>query len=134
MNKKWMPIVAGILEIVDGFGILTSAFFFLILGYIEHRGPWQPWDFLWFFLWLSIPFFLGIVSVVGGVCALRRRKWRLAFAGAAAAISLPLIALFGLAGWIEYDYNLPQLYTFGLGFLLSISPIVLLSLSKREFK
>ncbi len=110
MNRKWMPITAGMLEIMDGLGILTSVY--LALGFMEIPWPWQPSDFMWAFLWLSAPFFLGIVSVVGGVFALRRRKWRLALAGAAATISLPFMTLFGLAGGADYVYNFPQLYTF----------------------
>lgn len=128
MSKKWMPIVGGTLEILAGFGMLASAYFFLALMYIETPWPWL----LKYFLSLFIPF-LGILSVVGGVFALKRRKWRLALAGAAAAIPLPLMALFGLAKWAQHVHNIPELYSFVLGFLLSVSIIVLLRLSKREF-
>ncbi|MFQ6036786.1 MAG: hypothetical protein ACE5NM_13185 [Sedimentisphaerales bacterium] len=129
MNKTWMPITAGTLEILAGFGMLVSAYFYLALMYIETPWPWS----LKYFLSLFVPS-LGILSVVGGVFALKRRKWRLAFAGAAAAIPLPLMALFGLARWAQHVHNIPELYSFVLGFLLSVSIIVLLRLSKREFK
>ena len=129
MNKKWMPITAGILEIMAGFWMLASAYFFLALMYIETPWPWP----LGYFLLFLLPF-LGILSMVGGVYALKRRKWRLAFGGAAATIPLPLMALSGLAQWAQQVHNIPELYSFVLGFILSVSIIVLLRLSKREFQ
>ncbi|MCH8865035.1 MAG: hypothetical protein IIB13_06730 [Chloroflexi bacterium] len=121
-----MPMVGGTLEILAGFGMLASAYFFLALMYIETPWPWS----LKYFLSLFIPS-LGILSVVGGVFALKRRKWRLAFAGAAAAIPLLYVAPVGLGIWAQ-DVIL-RLYIFVLGFLLAILPIALLRLSKREF-
>ena len=123
-----MPIAAGILEILAGFGMLASAYFFLALLYIETPWPWP----LGYFLLFLLPF-LGVLSVVGGVFALKRRKWRLAFGGAAATIPLPLMALSGLARWAQHVHNIPELYTFMLVFLLSVSIIVLIIRSKREF-
>ena len=121
-----MPMVGGTLEILAEFGMLASAYFFLALMYIETPWPWS----LKYFLSLFIPS-LGILSVVGGVFALKRRKWRLALAGAAAAIPLLYMAPFGLGIWAQ-DVIL-RLYIFVLGFLLAILPIALLRLSKREF-
>ncbi len=129
MSKEWMLMAGGTLEILAGFGMLASAYFFLVLMYIEIPWPWS----LKYFLSLFIPS-LGVLSVVGGVFALNRRKWRLAFAGAAAAIPLIYMAPVGLAGWAEHFHNIPRLYIFVLGFLLSVLPIALLRLSKREFK
>jgi hypothetical protein len=133
MNKTWKPIIAGILEIMAGFGMLASAYFFLALLYIETPWPWPPGHFLWFF----IPF-LGILSVVGGVCALLRRKWGLAFAGAIATVPLFLVARFGLRVFINYPYIEPTPPIFYLylvlPLLLSIAIITLIVLSKKEFE
>ena len=129
MKRKWMPIVAGILEILAGFGMLASAYFFLVLMYIEALWPLP----LKYFLSLFVPS-LGILSMVGGVFALMRRKWRLAFVGAVATIPLPLMALSGLARWSQHVHNIPELYSFIVVLLLSVSIIALLVLSKRAFK
>jgi len=129
MNKKWMPIVAGILEILAGFWMLISAFFFLGLSERALK-LWEPGDFLL----LSIVVIFGLLAVVGGIFALIHRKWRLALAGAAGIVPLPFITGSVLAAVAAYNYNIPVPYTISLEVLLAISPIVLLSLSKREFK
>ena len=83
-------------------------------------------------------FLLGIVSLVGGICSLLRRRWRLAFSGAVATVPLVFIAPFGvrvLANYINIDLTtvIPRLYQV-LPLLLSVAIITLLILSKREFK
>jgi hypothetical protein len=129
MNKKWMPITAGILEILAGFWILISTFY--LVGFAETPlEALEPHEFLL----ISILIILGVLPLIGGVFALIHRKWRLALAGAAAVIPLPFITFSVLAAVAEYDYNIPVPYTISLEVLLSISPIVLLLLSKREFK
>ena len=95
--------------------------------------PWEYWP-PFFFLHFSVLFGLGVLAVVGGVFALIHNKWRLALAGAAAVIPLAFITVSVLAAVAEYEYNIPVPYTISLEVLLSISPIVLLLLSKREFK
>jgi hypothetical protein len=129
MNKKWMPIAAGIFEILAGFWMLVSEYF--LIGFAETSlERWDPSDFLL----LSILFILGVLAVVGGVFALMRRKWRIAVAGAAGIVLLPFITASVLAAVVEYGYNISRWYIFGLEILLAISPIALLLLSKREFK
>ena len=127
MSKKWMPIAAGILEILAGFWMLISAYFLIWLT----ERPWESWP-PHYFLWFSVLFVLGVLAVVGGVFASIHRKWRLALAGAAAVIPLPFITASVLVAVFK-DY-IPVPYTISLEVLLSISPIVLLILSKREFK
>ena len=90
------------------------------------------------FLWSLVPGLLGMLSVVGGVFALLRRKWRLAFAGAIATVPLFLTARFGGRVFIDFSYTQPSPPIFYLYLvlllLLSIAMITLLVLSKREFK
>ena len=109
MNKKWMPIVAGILEILAGFWMLISTW--VLAGYSEKSlTSWEPHEFVL----PSILIILGLLAVVGGIFALIHRKWRLALAGAIGIIPLPLITVSILAVEAEYRYNIPTLNTITL--------------------
>ena len=124
-----MPIVAGIFEIIAGFWMLFSICVDALLGL--ESGPIQPHEFLF----LSTFSILGLLAVVGGVCALIHRKWRLAFAGAIATLPLFLVAQIGLRMLEDYPYYRPTPSIFYLNFvsplLLSIVIIVLIIISKR---
>lgn len=141
MNKTWMPIAAGILEIMAGFWMLISTLYFLGFALLEARG--SLWENLSLRDWIEgmIPFIislLGVVALVGGVFALLSRKWGLALAGAIATVPLFLVARFGLRWFIDYPYFEPTPPIFYLNLvsplLLSIVIITLLVLSKREFR
>lgn len=105
MEKTWKPTTAGILALIAGaleviIGLLFAAGVG-ILGGILGMG------------WLSVVFapliIFGIIAIVGGIYALRRRIWGLALAGSICALVGP---------W----------------FLLGILAIIFVSLGKREFK
>ncbi len=67
---------------------------------------------------------LGIIAIVGGIYALRRRVWGLALAGS--------IALVGFVGFrILRIFPIEPLVGFGIVGILSI---IFVSLGKREFK
>ena len=145
MSKKWMPITAGILEILAGFLLLFAASVFFRLLYLETPRPWDELSlsvygvirFLYVFLWWMAPFvagLFGIVPLVGGVCALLHRRWGLTFAGAIAAVPLIFVAPFGLGSWAHYEYGIALHYFSWLPLLLSIAIITLVIISKREFK
>ncbi|MGB2876589.1 MAG: hypothetical protein WBB97_00950 [Dehalococcoidales bacterium] len=126
-----MPIVGGVLEILAGFWMLFCAY---VIGGLMALAPPEPWNFLW----LLVPGLLGMLSVVGGICALWRRIWGLALAGAIATVPLFLVARFGLRWLDDYPYFEPTPPIFYLNLvsplLLSIVIITLLILSKREFR
>jgi hypothetical protein len=105
MEKTWKPTTAGILALIAGaleviIGLLFAAGVG-VLGGILGMG------------WLSVIFapliIFGIIAIVGGIYALRRRIWGLALAGSICALIGP---------W----------------FLLGILAIIFVSLGKREFK
>ncbi len=83
-NRNHLSLVGGILEIVSGgLVVLFSVFFFLVMGIAatEEDGPPA--------LLLLLPLALvamGALGIAGGVCALKRRKWGLALAGAIAVL------------------------------------------------
>ena len=118
MEKTWKPMTAGILNIVAGAGVIIVSFF-LIIGILlfsisstSMNGMNIPMNMpsigLLGIAILAIPFSaLGILSIIGGVFALKRRIWGLALAGSIGAIFCSS--------------------------LLGIASIVLTVLSKKEF-
>ena len=103
-GRRWMPTVAGILSIIAGaigffVGILVAA-----VGAAAGAGAG-----IFGLEAIGAPLIaIGIVAIIGGVFALRKRIWGLALAGA--ICSLP-------CSW-----------------LLAIPAIVFIAMSKREFK
>ena len=116
MERTWMPIAAGILNIISGAARLVGGIIILILGWLG--------DGFFSFLWFGMPgipvipsallsivaipvIVLGILAIVGGICALQRRAWGLALTGAISGAFL---------SWF-----------------LGIPAIILTALSKKEF-
>jgi hypothetical protein len=81
MERTWKPIVAGILCVIEG------AIVVVILGILVALliGPATTSDepiLLVILIFFVIPSnMFGILAIVGGICALRRRRWALALAG-----------------------------------------------------
>ncbi len=103
MKKTWRPTVAGAIDVICGIAILF--FGICLLSCCWMLGV--------------IPAFVGMVTVVGGIYAARRRIWWLALAGSIAA-SLPLWAL-GILFLLPFWF-------------LGILSLILIALSKGEFK
>jgi hypothetical protein len=95
MENKWMPKVAGILDIVAGsFGVFLSCIMALWFGFISYFIPSGtaefhdfPGSFVAIFIipWVIFMLAAGILAIVGGIYALKRKMWRLALAGSIAA-------------------------------------------------
>jgi len=141
MERTWKPIAAGILCIVAGIIVLIPVMVF---------GRWSPiigGIGLIVFAPLIPLILFGILPIVGGIYALRRRRWGLALAG---SICCPLVGfvilgfyfLFGFIGSIavwprtpEFGDTIPTLIGFIVAFVIfGILPIVFVILGKREFK
>ena len=88
-------------------------------------------------IWWLAPFvagLFGIVSLVGGVYALKRRRWGLALVGAIATFPLAFVAAMGVGRFVEYYGGITWGWLPAVCLLLlPIALIVLLALSKREF-
>ena len=111
MAKKetWMPMTAGILDIIAGSFGLIAALVFVFVGGVMRFMPDVPTFLFPIFAALAVPFaIIGILAIVGGVYALRRKIWGLALAGSIAAF---------FPSWI-----------------LGLTAIVLTALSKNEFE
>ena len=118
MEKTWKPMVAGILDIVSGIFALI-VFVSLIIGSvvtgtgeIAREVP----DFVPIVcIIMAIPALAaGILALLGGVCALQRRRWGWALVGSIAAIFSGVIT--------------------GIGFLLGIPATVFTALAMNEFE
>jgi len=97
-NKSWMPMTAGILDIICGAWALFFAFMLAFLGSVIRAIAQIPPMMAPIFGVLAIPFaVLGILAIVGGVFALRRKVWGLALAGSIAALFAPWFWLLGIA-------------------------------------
>jgi len=99
MENAWMPKVAGILDIVAGAFAIIGAFFTSIWSLlIPYFATLPGMDFREFGqfpvrFFAAIAIFvaiflvaLGILAIVGGIFALRKKKWGLALAGSIAAL------------------------------------------------
>ncbi len=86
-NKTWMPMVAGILDIIAGsLGIILAITLIFVGGRSCDLCRTYPHILVPIFTALSLPFaIVGILAIVGGVYALRRKIWGLALAGSIAA-------------------------------------------------
>ena len=103
MERSWMPIAAGILEIISGvFGLLGAAAvavaFAIFSTMTTQQGGYRPEDFLspviasiFTSVALSAVIF-GVLALIGGLCAVRRKSWGWSLVGsiAAALCALPL--------------------------------------------
>ena len=116
MVKPWMPVVAGLLDIVAGaLGIVIGLFMSLRMFAVRaaqaapgvapriapHAGNYPQMPHI-FFPGMGIAFgigllVIGVLAIVGGVYALRLKAWGLALAGSiAAGITGPVIGLLAL--------------------------------------
>lgn len=116
MVKPWMPVVAGLLDIVSGaMGIAAGLFISLRIFAVRavqdapgvapraypHAGNFPQMPHM-FFPGMGIAFgiallVIGVLAIIGGVYALRLKTWGLALAGSiSAVITGPVIGLLAL--------------------------------------
>ncbi len=107
-GKTWMPTAAGILDIVAG---CLGLFVALLLVFLAAAGPIVPDipPYVSSVLGaLTVPMaILGILAIVGGIYALKRKIWGLALAGSIAAF---------FCSWI-----------------LGLLAVIFIAVSKKEF-
>ena len=97
-KKTWLSTAAGTINIIDGF-LKAVLIFLMVVGAVvmltEHEDEESVPGALACAVLLAV---LGILAIVGGFCALRRKGWGWALAGAIAAI-LPIFPL-GIASTV----------------------------------
>ena len=100
MTKSPMPIIAGVINIISGISALIGFSLFFIFSIatsipvIELDGRDFGVDIASGILFLIsiVLLTIGILSIFGGICALRRKNWRWALTGSICALitRLPL--------------------------------------------
>ena len=110
-EKTWKPIAAGIAQILTGaLDLLGASLFCLIISMSDILSSKSMWPPIWLVLIILLVAIWGILAIIGGVYALKRKRWRLALAGSIVSFLNP--------------------WTWELG----IAAIVLTALSKKEFE
>jgi hypothetical protein len=135
MSKIWMPITAGVLDILSGFFGSGNASQASCVYYLTRKGVGE--DFGALFLYYDIVCLLSLIflalAIVGGVCAFIRRKWSIALAGAIAALFPSMIATVYYLLAFGPQYSPLTLYLMGAG-IAAIAAIILTILSRKQFK
>jgi hypothetical protein len=109
-TTTWMPLTAGILDIICGAWGLFFSILLMFIGRIIVAVAKLPPAIGPISAFMAIIFaLLAILAIIGGVYALKRKIWGLALAGSIAALFSPYF-------W-----------------LLAITSIVLTAMSKKEF-
>jgi len=104
MERTWKPTTAGTLSIIAGAIIVIIGIVVVVVGTIGWLF-WMPW-----FSAIGAPIIaVGIIAIVGGSYALKRKFWGLALAGSICALVGP-------------------------GFILGLLAIIFVSLGKGEFE
>lgn len=107
MERTWKPTAAGILCIIAGaIGVIPGialAVFFAFYG----AG--------WFGAIIGAPLIIwGVVAIVGGIYALRRRRWRLALVGSICTlIGFVILVIVGIFIILILGSDNPEVFPFG---------------------
>ena len=81
METTWKPTAAGICAIIGGVVALISGLMAVFVG------SFAGGLFMGFFAAFGVPFLvLGIIAIIGGIFALKRRTWWLALVGSICAV------------------------------------------------
>jgi hypothetical protein len=123
MDKKWMPITAGILDIIYGaFGVVFGLYAFIfaaILSHLIHREGWYQ-------IMGPMVFIAGILSIISGRYIIKIRRRSLALIG---SICTLLIAWAFFMFFINTPIPLKS-----LAWLPAILAIILTILSRNQFE
>ncbi|MBN1691279.1 MAG: hypothetical protein JW901_09670 [Dehalococcoidia bacterium] len=98
MKKTWKPVAAGILEIIaGGLSVITGCGLYMsaiVANFLTTVPPLVYAALTYPVLPLIL---LGLLAIAGGVCALLRKAWGLALAGAIGGFFVaPLLCLFAI--------------------------------------
>jgi len=142
MNKKWIPITAGVLDLVGGVSQLGLSIFWIYIlvdAIIRHGGhiPADPGPIVMLAI-ITAPFaLLGIIAIIGGTFALKRKRWKLALAGSFLAFLPAVVTLICLIGWdieVYTEYMVESVLWVLIPLILGITAPVLTILSKKQFE
>jgi hypothetical protein len=122
LTKKWIPIVAGFLDILSSI-------------YVIGLFLWWGWIVLVVF---PIPTVLGVftalIAFVGGIYAIRRKEWPIALVGSFAAV-ITCITVVMIHNFAAPHYYVPIVwFVIGWAVVAVVFPTVILTMiSKKQF-
>jgi hypothetical protein len=107
----WKPTVGGILSIISGAVAVLVGIGVIVRVEFARRMVWHwQWEVA-----AALALVLGVIAIVGGICALNRRVWGLALAGAICALFPPHVAVLGILAIIfvalskgEFNHSAPR--------------------------
>ena len=139
MEKTWKPTAAGVICIIAGaICVIPGIWIALVLAFAG--AGWSKF--------IGAPIIVaGVIPIVGGIYALRRRIWRLALAGSILALIAPvtlvtlamLLLAIGLSEGLSPLPTIPEILAriwclvVALG-IPGILAVIFVTLGKREFK
>jgi len=131
LNRKWMPVTAGILDVICGISGILAGLFFLAIGATLGSGSnsYPPYQ-----LEAGLMITSGIIALAGGVFSFLRKRWALTFTGAIAALlaSVPWVAI----PWVDFkmEHLSNSIMLFNLTVIPGIVAIILTVLSRKQFE
>jgi hypothetical protein len=130
MKKTWKPVAAGVMVI--SFCLFVGFALMALMGLQTIGEGWAGHPEA--ILYLVTPFPMVVFALVGGIYAVKRSKWKLAL-GSISAFFL-VVPSFLFISWVNSNSGYPPpLIVFGIVlFLIGIASVVLIALSKNEFK
>jgi peptidoglycan/LPS O-acetylase OafA/YrhL len=130
MNKKWMPITAGVLDIFYGVVEVLGGSFIVTTPQVK---PIVPTGIDWRTILFSLMIAAGVLVIVGGICALMRKVWWLALVGSIFVLVIPVLYVYI---WQSSDPS-DSIWLFAIVCFTGVSAIVaviLTILSRRQFE
>jgi len=123
MNRKWMPITAGVLDIIYGaFGVLFGPYAFIGATFISvhFHGTYLA------AVMGPTAFIAGILSLIGGIYHIKVKHWSLAFTGSICTL---------LITWAPFMFfiNTP-ISLRSIPGIFAIFVLVLTILSRKQFE
>jgi hypothetical protein len=143
MNRSQIPLVVGIIDIFLAivYGVLPHAG--LLVNYIVSR-PFDPSETslvghvtLFFLPFAIVGLPAGVLAIIGGIFAIKRRKWGLALAASIAILFPTMITLlyfgYSIQDAIYHNYYTPHQFILLILIITAILGIVLTFVSKKQF-
>jgi hypothetical protein len=124
IKRTWMPVAAGVLDIITGIVYLLFVFGFLgCVSFLQNFGDDDYSRSLTIMAAALLP--IAIITCLGGIFAMERKIWWMALIGTVVAL-LPAVLVLVIRD-VSPVWFLPFLF-------LEIIALILLSLSAAEFK
>ena len=124
MNRKWMPITAGILDIIyGGSGIFFGPIAFIGASLLASESIHSIYRYQIIGATVSIA---GILSIIGGIFSIKIKKWPLALTGA--------ICILYIASMFIMEFTIIPIARRSIPGIFAIVVLVFTILSRKQFE